>query len=407
MTHAKIFPGAPAVHHQASRRLFMRQAGALSLVAGAGAPLALNLLAAGSAAAQGAGDYRAIVCLFMFGGNDAFNMVLPTDSTWGAYARCARRSRCCRRARRPTRRRRGLVGATGVVCCRSHPPTRRAEPCAAPAHGQPAVDVRQRPRLAIVANIGPLVAPPPRHSTALPAHPRPPRLFSHNDQQSMWQTMMPEGATQGWGGRMADMVVGGNAGPCSPRSRRRAARCGCRARACASTRSAGPARCAWGPTAANLVYGPPTVAHCAGQHRPQRPGGRPCARSRRGRDRRPLDRLRSRLARGAEPGQRPGLRHAAGRRRQLQPGAATPSCSTRARSAAARVQPPGAATAGGGAARPGGRVGRHGRAAPGVLRQPGRLRHAQQPEPAARRPDGAGDARHALLRHGAGRDQRA
>ena len=87
MTNSKIISGAPAILTQASRRLFMRQASALSMAAGVGAPLALNLLAAGSAAAQSAGDYRAVVCLFMFGGNDAFNMVLPTDSaTWAAYS---------------------------------------------------------------------------------------------------------------------------------------------------------------------------------------------------------------------------------------------------------------------------------------------------------------------------------
>ena len=71
----------------ASRRLFLRHAGALSAVAGAGAPLALNLLAAGSAAAQTAVDYKAVVCLFLFGGNDAYNMVLPTDSaSWPVYS---------------------------------------------------------------------------------------------------------------------------------------------------------------------------------------------------------------------------------------------------------------------------------------------------------------------------------
>ena len=70
-----------------SRRLFLRHASALSALLGGGAaPLALNLAALGSAAAQTAGDYRAIVCLFFYGGNDAFNMVLPTDTaSWTAY----------------------------------------------------------------------------------------------------------------------------------------------------------------------------------------------------------------------------------------------------------------------------------------------------------------------------------
>ncbi|HRD97862.1 MAG TPA: hypothetical protein PLA97_15845, partial [Rubrivivax sp.] len=68
----------PDLQHGAARRHFLSQAGFLTALAGTGAPLALNLLAAGSAAAQAAGDYKALVCLFLFGGNDAFNMVLPT-----------------------------------------------------------------------------------------------------------------------------------------------------------------------------------------------------------------------------------------------------------------------------------------------------------------------------------------
>src|SRR5258706_9962478 len=63
----------------ASRRLFLRQAGVLSTLGAAGTPLALDLAAVSSAAAQTAADYKAIVCIFLFGGNDAINMVLPTD----------------------------------------------------------------------------------------------------------------------------------------------------------------------------------------------------------------------------------------------------------------------------------------------------------------------------------------
>jgi uncharacterized protein (DUF1501 family) len=212
MTHPKIIASAPAIHHQASRRLFMRQSSALSLVAGAGAPLALNLLAAGSAAAQSAGDYRAIVCLFMFGGNDAFNMVLPTDSpTWAAYA--AMRSSIAllppgtppnpgANAGSPAR----LGGVLPIAPTNSQGRTYALHPLM--ARMQSMFDTDRR--LAIVSNIGPLVAPTTKVQYNQPAHPRPPRLFSHNDQQSVWQTMMPEGATLGWGGRMADMVAGGN-----------------------------------------------------------------------------------------------------------------------------------------------------------------------------------------------------
>ena len=71
---------------KATRRLFLQHAGAMGALAGAGAPMALNLLAAGSASAQAAPDYKAIVCLFLFGGNDSNNTVIPMDdASYKAY----------------------------------------------------------------------------------------------------------------------------------------------------------------------------------------------------------------------------------------------------------------------------------------------------------------------------------
>ena len=40
--------------------------------------------------------------------------------------------------------------------------------------------------------------------------PLPPKLFSHNDQQSYFQASSPEGATSGWGGRIGDLFQSGN-----------------------------------------------------------------------------------------------------------------------------------------------------------------------------------------------------
>ena len=66
------------------RRALLRFGGALGVL-GAAAPLALQLTAA-AAAAQTAPDYKALVCLYMFGGNDGANTVLATDSdSWGRY----------------------------------------------------------------------------------------------------------------------------------------------------------------------------------------------------------------------------------------------------------------------------------------------------------------------------------
>ena len=67
----------------ASRRVFLRASSLLGALVPSAAPFALNLAAMGTAAAQSATDYRALVCLFMFGGNDSGNMVVATDpSSW-------------------------------------------------------------------------------------------------------------------------------------------------------------------------------------------------------------------------------------------------------------------------------------------------------------------------------------
>jgi uncharacterized protein (DUF1501 family) len=59
-------------------------------------------------------------------------------------------------------------------------------------------------------NVGPLVAPLTAAEFRRPNAPLPPRLFSHNDQQSVWQSLAGEGATAGWGGRLGDLALSSN-----------------------------------------------------------------------------------------------------------------------------------------------------------------------------------------------------
>ena len=54
---------------------------------------------------------------------------------------------------------------------------------------------------------GPLILPTTKAQFALPAHRKPARLFSHNDQQNTWQALGTEGITQGWGGRIGDLLA--------------------------------------------------------------------------------------------------------------------------------------------------------------------------------------------------------
>jgi uncharacterized protein (DUF1501 family) len=64
--------------------------------------------------------------------------------------------------------------------------------------------------MAPMLNVGPLIAPMTRAQFDNGSVPRPAKLFSHNDQQSTWQSSAPEGSPSGWGGRMADLALTSN-----------------------------------------------------------------------------------------------------------------------------------------------------------------------------------------------------
>jgi uncharacterized protein (DUF1501 family) len=68
-------------------------------------------------------------------------------------------------------------------------------------------------KLAIMANVGPLVVPTTKTQYTNLSVPLPPKLFSHNDQQSVWQASSPEGARRGWGGRIGDLFASQNVNP--------------------------------------------------------------------------------------------------------------------------------------------------------------------------------------------------
>jgi uncharacterized protein (DUF1501 family) len=65
-------------------------------------------------------------------------------------------------------------------------------------------------KLAALLNIGTLIQPTSKADYTAKNVPLPPKLFSHNDQQSVWQSGLAEGATSGWGGRVGDLLMSGN-----------------------------------------------------------------------------------------------------------------------------------------------------------------------------------------------------
>ena len=189
----------------ASRRHFLRTASALSAVGAAGAPFALNLATMGAAAAQTAtNDYKALICLFLIGGNDNANTVLATDPTsWTNYVS----ARITNEAGSIALPAAGTSGGVLAITPRT-PQAGRAFALHPQLNELKALfDGR---RAAIVANVGPLIVPTTKAQFLARSVPIPPKLFSHNDQQSIWQAGQPEGATDGWGGRMGDLLASAN-----------------------------------------------------------------------------------------------------------------------------------------------------------------------------------------------------
>ena len=216
----------------------------------------MNLAALGTAAAQAAGDYRALVCIFLFGGNDAYNMVLPTDTaSFANYTAVRNQAPDSIALLAPgTAPNAGAAVGTparlgGVLPIA--PPNAQGRTFALhPQMGALQTLFNTDRRLAIVPNVGPLVIPTTKPQYGQSTHPKPISLFSHNDQQNTWQALAPEGATQGWGGRLADMLMSRNAKPVfTAISSERHRRCGWPVPACASTRCRPAARSAWASTA--------------------------------------------------------------------------------------------------------------------------------------------------------------
>ena len=185
----------------ASRRAFLKRASALS-VAGIAAPWALNLAAMAEAAAASASDYKALVCVFLYGGNDYANTLVPYDAASYAQYQQMRPSFAYSRA---------SLAATLLT------PASAPLDSAGVAHQYalapelaPLLPLFNAGQLAVLLNVGTLVQPTTKLQYTNQSVKLPPKLFSHNDQQSVWQSSSPEGATSGWGGRMGDLFESGN-----------------------------------------------------------------------------------------------------------------------------------------------------------------------------------------------------
>ena len=198
------------------RRNFLRHTTMMTALGTSGAWLS-NLAAVQKASAQSTttSDYRALVCIFLAGGNDGHNTVIPTDAvSWRCYS--------------ATRDPKVMAALNGITAPDSsislaldqasllkinhlnakslntgrtfglHPQLKKIQALYAASQA------------AIVANVGPLIQPTTKADLIDLSFELPRNLFSHNDQTSTWQSFGPEGVTGGWGGLLMDKLASRN-----------------------------------------------------------------------------------------------------------------------------------------------------------------------------------------------------
>jgi uncharacterized protein (DUF1501 family) len=160
----------------------------MSAVANTGSPFTPSVPVTAGAPQS---DYKALVCLFLAGGNDANNVVVPIDNpTYAQYA-AGRGALAIPQA--------DLLPLGGTTADGRrfglHPAMSGLK------------SLYDEGKVALLGNVGTLVYPTTKAQYSARSVPLPPALFSHNDQQIEWQSSVPDkGFTSGWGGRVADLT---------------------------------------------------------------------------------------------------------------------------------------------------------------------------------------------------------
>jgi uncharacterized protein (DUF1501 family) len=167
----------------------------LACCSAAGASLVGGLSKFGlvSALAQGTTDYKALVCIFMFGGNDSNNMLVPTDSRYAQYLQARSVLALPQSQLLPLQ-----IGGQSIYGLHPNMPEMQGY-------------FNNQQNLAILANVGTLVQPTTQ-ATYQAFQNLPENLFSHSDQQDQWQSAQLSGTpVSGWAGKVADNVQTFNA----------------------------------------------------------------------------------------------------------------------------------------------------------------------------------------------------
>jgi uncharacterized protein (DUF1501 family) len=187
------------MHHTILRRTFLKRSAALGTL---GLAASLDHLGLGAAYAQ-TPDYKALVCVFLFGGNDGNNLLIPLDARFADYAR----ARPANTANQPG------IGLTQAELLPLSNPSGAATGYGFHPSLTELANLFSLGKVAVVANTGPLVEPLTKAQYSARSKRRPESLFSHSDQQAQWQSSTSTGdILTGWGGRIVDRMQAFNAG---------------------------------------------------------------------------------------------------------------------------------------------------------------------------------------------------
>ena len=164
----------------------------------------LSSLNSSVAKADTPSEYKALVCMFLYGGMDNHDTVIPYDAPnyerWAKVRRPLLNSKT-KRAREDLNR---LSGTEGQ------------QQYALPPELSGIHSLYEQGHAAVIANVGPLIRPTNASNYDSVPNIQPARLFSHNDQQSTWMSGLPEGARYGWGGRLSDALARSGHSPDTP-----------------------------------------------------------------------------------------------------------------------------------------------------------------------------------------------
>lgn len=187
--------------HLQTRRDFVRQAACAAVGSISISTMLRDLRFINTAVAQGPlTDYKALVCIFLAGGNDSNNLIIPTSQDEYANYAAIRQNLALNEANwnpHPTNPNGNVVPITSLNPDGHSYGLHPSCPELATLFGEG--------KLAVVFNVGPLTYPLTR--AQYNNGPKPPQLFSHSDQVTHWQTSLPDQPPKtGWGGRIADLI---------------------------------------------------------------------------------------------------------------------------------------------------------------------------------------------------------